>query len=129
MNKTEKLLEIIPENLYDYYTAFTALRDVVHCCMGNELFPDYGESIAKFEAAYKKLGISVTPKVHLLVEHALEDISLHGRGLGIFNESTSESLHADFDSFYQRYLVKDTSSDVYLKNLQTAVVAYNSNHV
>ena len=120
---------MIPENLLDYYYAFTALNDVVHCCMGNELLPGYGNCIIQFEAAYRKLGISVTPKVHLLIEHAAEDIATHGRGLGVFNESTSESLRADFDGFYKRYLVKDTTSDAYLKNLQSAVVAYNSNHI
>ena len=97
--------------------------------MGNELLPDYDKAIERFEAAYMKLGINVTPKVHLLIEHALEDIASHGCGLGLFNESTAESIHADFDAFYQRYLVKDKSSPAYLKNLQSSVVAYNSNHI
>ena len=80
----------------------------------------------KFEQAYMKLGLKVTPKIHLLLEHAIEDIQSHGLGLGLYNESTAESIHADFDASYQRYMVKDVQSDVCLKNLQSAVVAYNS---
>ena len=71
-------------------------------------------------------GLNVTPKTHLLFVHATEDIEKHGHGLGLFNEAAAESIHADFDAFYHRYLVKDIQSDVYLKNLQSAVVAYNS---
>ena len=75
------------------------------------------------------LGLKVTPKVHLLFCHAMDDIDKHGQGLGLFNESAAESIHADFDRFYQRYAVKDINSPSYLKKLQSAITAYNASHV
>ena len=122
-------METLPAEHYDYYLAFNSFNDVVESCFGNELYPGYEECIAKFEAAYTKLGLAVTPKVHLLTEHAIEDIEEHGLGLGLFNESAAESLHADFDRFYQRYAVKDIHSDAYLRKLQMAVSAYNASHM
>ena len=49
--------------------------------------------------------------------------------MGIFNKSTAESIHADFDKEWEKYKVKSISSDSYVHNLQSAVVAYNSNHL
>ena len=96
------LLELMPNHLYDYYTAFSTFNDVVESRFGNILYPEYEENILKFEQAYMKLGLKVTPKIHLLLVHAIEDIQSHGLGLGLYNESTAESIHADFDAFYQR---------------------------
>ena len=74
-------------------------------------------------------GLNVTPKTHLLFVHATEDIEKHGHGLGLFNEAAAESIHADFDLFYQRYAIKDTNSPSYVLRLQAAVTAYNASHI
>ena len=129
LKNTHLLLELLPDHLYDYYTAFSTFDAVVQSCFGNELYPNYEQTITDFERAYEKLGLSITPKIHLLVEHAIEDIESHGLGLGIFNESTAESIHADFDKHWGSYKVKKISADSYVNNLQSAVVAYNSNHL
>ena len=129
LKNTHLLLELLPDHLYDYYTAFLTFDAVVQSCFGNELYPNYKQTITDFERAYEKLGLFITPKIHLLVEHAIEDIESHGLGLGIFNESTAESIHADFDKHWGSYKVKKISADSYVNNLQSAVVAYNSNHL
>ena len=58
-----------------------------------------------------------------------EEKKSHGLWMGIFNKSTAESIHADFDKEWEKYKVKSISSDSYVHNLQSAVVAYNSNHL
>ena len=120
---------MLPPEHYGYYKAFYTLNACIESRFGNELLPCFEKCIEDFEKAYMDLGLTVTPKVHLLVEHATEDISKHGYGLAIFNESAAESIHADFDAFYQRYAVKDITSDSYINKLQSAVTAYNSNHL
>ena len=129
LKNTEKLLELLPAEHCDFYMAFVAFNQVVDSCFGLELYPKYSSCIENFEKAYLKLGLNITPKVHLLIEHAVEDISLHGQGLGLFNEAAAESIHADFDHFYGRYATKDNNSPTFLKKLQLAVTAYNSSHI
>ena len=123
------MYELLPPEHRKFHAAFDAFNDVVESCFGNELLPGYADYICKFEQAYLDLELNITPKVHLLIEHTVENIESHGCGLGIFNESAAESIHADFDHFYQRYLVKDINSPSYLKKLQSAVTAYNSSHI
>lgn len=129
LKNAQKLLELLPESHYGFYAAFNAFNEVVETSFGLELHPEYKTSICKFEKAYLDLNLKVTPKVHLLIEHAVEDIDQHGQGLGIFNEAAAESIHADFDHFYGRYTVKDITSPSYLTKMQSAITAYNSSHI
>ena len=44
--------------------------------------------------------------IHLIYEHLAEEVERYGVGIALLNESVGESLHADFDRHYQRYLVR-----------------------
>ena len=61
-----------------------------------DLNPQYQYYIKHFENVYKDLGISVTPKVHILIRHVPEFIKKHNRSLGWYSEQALESIHYDF---------------------------------
>ena len=45
------------------------------------------------------------------------------------NESAGEAVHADFDKFYQGFIVKDLNSAFYNSKLLKAVKLYNVSHI
>ena len=50
-------------------------------------------------------------------------------GVGVYAEQASESVHADFDAHWDRYRVKDPTSDKYGPQLLRAVLSYNAQHI
>ena len=61
-----------------------------------KLDPQYNFYIQQFENVYKDLGISITPKVHILIKHVPEFIKKHNRSLGWYSEQALENTHYDF---------------------------------
>ena len=57
------LEEHIPGHLYDYVLAYKAFAALEDSTFGMILDPFYKDRISDFAAAYKKLNLSVTPKV------------------------------------------------------------------
>ena len=56
---------------------------------------------------------------------------LYGKGFGtaLWNESAGEAVHADFDKFYQGFIVNDLDSAFYNSKLLKAVKLYNVSHI
>ena len=70
--------------------------------MEKKVKSDYRVAIKEFEASYKLLGISVTPKVHAVLDH-IEDFFVRqndGLGLGHHSEQASEAVHKDFTKLW-----------------------------
>ena len=49
---------------------------VVQSCFGQEREDGFKESIEKFSESYRCLGISITPKVHIVMDHLVEFFEL-----------------------------------------------------
>ena len=107
---------LLPEH-YRYLTAFKCFDAVVTSTFSYDLDPNYARYIREFEASWRDLGISITPKVHLLCEHLEEACEYYGFGMALLNKSAGEAILADFAKHYQGYAVKDQESDSYQKKL------------
>jgi hypothetical protein len=59
----------LPAQLSQYAHVFRCLDRVVEGCYGYDLAHTFKEDIARFKQAYLELKISVTPKVHIIMEH------------------------------------------------------------
>lgn len=129
LKNLDKLDSMLPAEHYGYLTAFRAFDCVVSSCFSYNLDPNYQRYIDDFERAWHDLGLSVTCKVHLVVEHLAEDVRRFGHGTALLNESAGESVHQDFDSHYSGFIVKDIQSEMYPKRLLKAITTYNANHV
>ena len=64
--------------------------------------------IKKFKKAFLSTDISVTLKVHLLIQHTKQCLELLGNnvGLGIWSEQAGEAIHREFLKHWDRYKVK-----------------------
>ena len=111
-----------------YVHILRCLYPIVKSCFGMKLDPQYNFYIQQFENVYKDLGISITPKVHILIKHVPEFIKKHNRSLGWYSEQALENTHYDFSRNcweklgYKRQL----GHPDYAHNLMRAVIVYSS---
>ena len=81
--------------------------------MVNKLLPDYKVQLLEFKQSYKKLKISVTPKVHAVFHHIAEFCDVVQMGLSLWSEQTTESLHSDFSTVWNNFKVRNTNPRVW----------------
>ena len=116
--------------------AMECLDSVRVSCFGQSLDPDFKLKIRKLADLWLKLGISVTPKCHVLFVHVAQflDFQNNGctelRGLGYWSEQASESVHSDFEKLWvgSSYKRKKHHED-YEKFALKCIVTYASRHV
>ena len=131
LKSLDKLQQVAPLHILKYVHALRCLRRVVDSCFGMTLDPEYEAHIAQFADIYLDLGISVTPKVHILIKHVPEFCKKHGRSLGWYTEQASESVHYDFlrNCWEKQSYKRPIGHQDYAKNLLDAVISYSSIHI
>ena len=76
------LAKNIPDECLPFLHAISAFQKVVASCYGYKLASTYKEDIASFKAAYRKLHVNDTTKIHIVVEHLTEFIEMSSNVLG-----------------------------------------------
>ena len=114
-----------------YVHILRCLYDVVKSCFGMKLDVEYEKYINIFQNVYKDLGISTTPKVHILIEHVPEFIKKHNRSLGWYSEQALETTHYDFkrNCWEKQGYKRKIGHPDYAQNLMSAVIAYTSKNI
>ena len=127
------LVALLPENLSNYAAAFQAFSKVVKGCFGYKVSKSIKKDIEEFREIYLKLGISVTPKVHIVFEHLyqfLADSNSNASkigdwdGLGMYSEQAFEAIHAKFKKRWENFKV-NPENEHYAQALLRAVCCYN----
>ena len=126
--------EVIVNGL-PYIHTFRAFDRVVSTRFGNTLKEGYQETIEQFKAAYLSLGISVTPKVHIVFQHVSEFLDIVNSGgekssfgLGYFSEQAFEAMHSDIKGLWERVKVSSGHPE-FGERLKSFIVAYNARHL
>ena len=144
-NQARKLLQSVDklerdvQNLMDFETAAKALPfvetlrlfdKVVTACFGQTLDPAYEEHISNFSKQYRTLGITVTPKVHIIERHVAEFLKLKGEvaGLGFWSEQSMESGHHDYKLEWEKVKVSPNHEE-YGDRLLDTTVRYAGKHL
>ena len=127
----DKLQQIAPLYIQKYVDVLRCLYQVVTSCFGMTLEPDYESVIMKFKEIYVDLGLSITPKVHILIEHVPDFCKKHGRSLGWYSEQALESCHYDFlrNCWEKQSYKRPLGHPAYAQKLMAAVIAYSSKHI
>ena len=86
MEKLDDLESKVPADLNVFVLALRAFDAVRKSCFGQDLDESFLMDIENFRKAYLALGIKITPKVHIVLEHVGEFCQRHGLGLGFFSE-------------------------------------------
>ncbi|CAL4063776.1 unnamed protein product [Meganyctiphanes norvegica] len=125
LKNIDKLQQIAPLNILTFVHILRCLYQVVISYFGMSLDPEYETYIKKFKDVYMDLGISITPKVHILTENVLDFSKEYGNSLSWYSEQALESSHHDFlrncweKQSYKRLLGRPD----YAQNLKAAVIA------
>lgn len=122
-----------PLIIVPYVTCLKLMDKIVNSCFSNAQKVDSLElqkNICDLRKSFASTGVSVTLKVHVLLNHVLDALSyLNGTGLGIWSEQAGESVHHDFLQHWNRYLLNNIDDERYGERLCKAVVEYSSSHV
>ena len=109
-----------------------AFNEVVKACLGQNLNLKYVLSIQTFESAFKKLSISVTPKIHLIFDHLAKFLESKGSlaGLGRWSEQAMESVHLHhyMKIEWEKTKVRQNHSE-FEEIFRKFIIKYNSKHV
>ena len=116
-----------------YIHVMRSLAKVVHSCFGVTLYDSYRSDILAFKESYLSLGITVTPKAHILFQHATEFLELvqteeEKLGLGYFSEQSFESMHHDVKVLWDKVKVTAGHPD-FPEKLRDFIAAYNARHM
>ena len=127
------LENFIPEEFAIFGSAFRAFSDILKGCYSYKVSQSIENDIEKFRQIYLKLNITITPKVHIVLDHLypfLKDVNTtkpkdKWSGLAMYSEQAFESVHAHFKKRWEHYKV-NLDSEEYDQKLLRAVCCYNS---
>ena len=129
LRNVDTLASICPIQVLPYVKCFRLFLIVVNGCFSDSLSSTISADIKMFKDAYMALEISITPKLHILFDHIPQFCAEHNRGLSLYSEQASESVHSIFKLCWQKRLVKMMSNPRYASALLDTVVEFNSKHV
>ena len=102
--------EEVSKEISDVADTMEKFNEVVDACFGMKLDPYYKHKIEEFCKKFRKLpGITFPIKFHLVEQHIVEFIEMHGdgtQGLGVWSEQAMESCHSDFKKFWSQVRLK-----------------------
>ena len=133
LKNLDSLAEIIPSQFSLFLVTLMSFRDVISSCFGFTLDPYFKDVLAKFRNNFQLLSrdfrVTITNKIHIISIHVQEFCELTGKSLGEYSEQETENAHTVFDDTWNRYKVKDSSSDIYHKQFFKATMDFNSKNV
>ena len=128
LKNVDVLAQFCPLHILPFVRVFRSLNVVVQSCFGANLSQTFLQDISEFAECYQDLGISTTPKVHILCVHVPQFCQKYGP-LSLFSEQASESVHSIFKMFWAKRKVNCVTHPKYPKALLDTVVEFNSKHM
>ena len=129
LENLDSLAEFVDPKFHDYIECMRHFKLVAEACFGAEkLYDNYKDRIDDFEKSYRGLGISITPKVHVVFYEVKIFCDETGKPLGMFSAQPFESCHFDFNPTYKCYK-RPENHPQHGPKLKDATVSYNGAHV
>ena len=105
---------------------FVALQAVKEAIFSLTCDADYAQELQVLLDCWRTLGLSFTPKAHILFKHVPEFLeSFSGNhGLGYFSEQTFEAIHRNFWDFWTSGYQRNIGHRQYKEKLRECVRTY-----
>ena len=123
-----KFLEMFQLTKFSLFVdALESFNDLLKTCFSTKVVKDdINELVEKSKFKCLQTGLSVTLKVHVILDHLVPTLNLphfEGRGLGVCTEQAGESIHSHFkENFWKKWHISSLEHPQYSKNLKKAVV-------
>ncbi|XP_033096613.1 uncharacterized protein LOC117100889 [Anneissia japonica] len=87
------------EEIKDLFLLYGEVHNSMNHCnfMNDAEIYHLATYIKKFMVSYRTTGMSVTPKLHMLEQHVIEQVKKWHFGLGLLGEQGGEAIHAVFN--------------------------------
>lgn len=121
-----------PLRLQPYIASFKAMNKIVTTCFSAKQadLTDFHKNLSEFRKALKSTGISQTVKIHIILEHLKQAIIfLNNDGLGLWTEQPGESIHREFNKFWDRFRMNMIEGQTFVSQLKKAVLAFSTQHI
>ena len=115
--------------------AMEQLEAVRESCFGQTLDDDFEKEIRLLGQIWYKAGLSFTPKMHGLLVHTVQFLKFkmsqtgQKRGLGYWSEHASESVHYDFETFWQSGYKREMGHPDYKTQALKCISTYAARHI
>ena len=135
MKNIDKLENMYPDEHKSIIDGFKAIQDVNKAICGRILQNNWKEAIASFEESimflHGKYSLSITPKLHIMIDHVPDYIEMTGKPLGYISDQTIENAHQLVNRRMERsnYYVKAIDSDVHGENLYKGIMHVNTYNI
>lgn len=132
-NSSRKLMEkrhLLKEYLHDSSTHYFidligSFNYVVDACFGYQLAENYSQVIEHFAWLIKIHKVPITPKIHILLNHAPQFIEENNKGLGYFSEQQFESVHHVWSEHFENYKI-NSKNDNFVISILNGLSKFNS---
>ena len=118
--------------LIPFVTAFKAMDKVVHTCFATKrIDSDFYRNINDLKKAVLGTEVSITLKIHVLLEHTIQCLHLldNADGLGLWSEQAGESIHREFLTFWNKRKINMIDNPLYVIKLKETVIEFSSKHI
>ena len=136
LNNLEKLQPFMMDgNLMPFYEAFVAFKAVARAVFtSNQLTINWRESLHTLKSRLLSLhhgfGMSITPKLHVLMMHVEQWVDIFGRPLGMEGEQAGEAVHHIWKRLLGNLgLPKVKESTAFVEVVFKALLMFNANNV
>ena len=112
-----------------------AFQEFQEACCGVKPKVQFQFAIENFRrdilTLHKKFGISISNKIHIIIDHVDDNISESGKGLGHVTDQTVEALHSALNKRLSsgNYWIKDLDSEKHGHKLYRGVLHFNSYNI
>ena len=121
-----------PLKLQPYITAFKTMNEIVRDCFCTHRADtaNLDENLIKLRKALESTGITQTLKIHIILDHLKQGISLLSNdGLGLWSEQAGESVHREYLKYWERFKINLIDDPSYSSRLKKAAVTFSSRHI
>ena len=128
LDNIESLIKILKKKEHKIYgVTLEAFNRIRKASFGMELADNLEDLVEDFTVFFKKIGIPIFPKVHVIMHHLVEFTSRHGP-LGPFCEQAFESAHYAFWNTWQNFK-RDIGHPQYADHLKRAAIDFNNTRI
>ena len=119
----------------DFVPTLQSLKKLNEYVASRKLKPDFKEVIDNFSLNYMALhvnhGLSLTPKIHIIMEHIADYCHEFGVSLGHCSDQTIEAVHQVVNQRFLnlKYYIKFTDSDKQGEKLFNGIMHVNSYNI
>lgn len=113
-----------------FIAVFKTMNKIVECCFSTSIVNnDLPKYIAELRVFYKALDMAQTLKIHIVLEHLVSGLKfLEGCGFGPWSEQAGETVHSEFEKYWEKYRINCPENSNYAEHIKLATVEFSSRH-